>query len=226
MPAWLSDALCRLASGGSFAVRRLYTDDEEVLFKAARPTLLNGIEDVIGRSDLADRAIFLTLGPIAEEQRRSETELWREFELARLAILGALLDEAAHGLRTIGSVQFARLPRMADFALWVTACETGLWRAGTFTRAYTANRKAAIEGMVDMDPVTACVREFMSERNCWTGSAADLLRIVQRASQTADNTGWPKNPQVLAGHLRRAQTFSGHSESRLHSVVKAEPEAE
>jgi hypothetical protein len=33
---WLSDALCRLASGGSFAVRRLYTDDEEVLFKAAR----------------------------------------------------------------------------------------------------------------------------------------------------------------------------------------------
>src|SRR5215472_19039512 len=30
LPAWLSDALCRLASGGSFAVRQLYTDDEEV----------------------------------------------------------------------------------------------------------------------------------------------------------------------------------------------------
>jgi hypothetical protein len=36
LPVWLSDALCRLASGGSFAVRRLYSDDEEVLFKAAR----------------------------------------------------------------------------------------------------------------------------------------------------------------------------------------------
>src|SRR4030095_12017990 len=47
LPAWLSDALSRLASGGSFAVRQLYTDDEEVLFKAARPTLLNGIEDII-----------------------------------------------------------------------------------------------------------------------------------------------------------------------------------
>jgi hypothetical protein len=55
LPPWLSDALCRLASGGSFAVRQLYTDDEEVLFKAARPTLLNGIEDIIGRSDLAER---------------------------------------------------------------------------------------------------------------------------------------------------------------------------
>jgi hypothetical protein len=62
LPVWLSDALCRLATGGSFAVRQLYTDDEEVLFEAARPILLNGIEDVIGRPDLGDRAIFLTLG--------------------------------------------------------------------------------------------------------------------------------------------------------------------
>src|SRR5262249_13460350 len=185
LPAWLSDALCRLASGGSFAVRQLYTDDEEVLFKAARPTLLNGIEDVIGRSDLADRAIFLTLGPIGEEQRRSETELWREFELARPAILGALLDAMAHGLRAMGSVQLACRPGMADFALWATACETGLWPAGTFRRAYTVNRKAAIEGMIETDPIAACVRELMSERSSWTGSAADLLRItVERASQT------------------------------------------
>ena len=38
LPAWISDALCRLASGGSFAVRQLYTDRDEVLFQAARPT--------------------------------------------------------------------------------------------------------------------------------------------------------------------------------------------
>jgi hypothetical protein len=61
LPAWLSDALCRLASGGSFAVRQLYTDDDEVLFQAARPLLVNGIEDVITRPDLADRSIFVTL---------------------------------------------------------------------------------------------------------------------------------------------------------------------
>jgi hypothetical protein len=108
----------------------------------------------------------------------------------------------------MGSVQLARLPRMADFALWATACETGLRSAGTFTRAYAANRKAAIEGMIDTDPIAACVRELMSEHNAWTGSAADLLRIsVERTRQTGDNTGWPKNPRALAGHLRRAQAF-------------------
>src|SRR5262245_48778314 len=131
LPPRLSDALCRIASGGSFAVRRLYTDDEEVLFQAARPTVLNGIEDIIGRSDLADRAILLTLRPIGEEQRRSEAKLWREFECQRPLILGSLLDAIAHGLRAVGSISCHQLPRMADFALWATACETAVWPAGT-----------------------------------------------------------------------------------------------
>jgi hypothetical protein len=30
--------------GAAFAVRQPYTDDEEILFEAARPTLLNGID--------------------------------------------------------------------------------------------------------------------------------------------------------------------------------------
>jgi hypothetical protein len=206
LPPWLSDALCRLASGGSFALRRLYTDDEEVLFKAARPIVLNGIEDVISRADLADRAIFLTLAPIEEKQRRSETELWREFERARPAILSALLDAVAHGLRALESVKPDRLPRMADFALWATACEPALWPAGTFNRAYAANRKAAIENIIDADPITAFVRELMNERSSWTGNAADLLRVsVEQSSQSGESTGRPKNPRALAAHLRRAQ---------------------
>jgi len=78
----------------------------EMLFEAARPILLNGIS----RADLADRAVFLTL---AEEQRRSEAELWREFELARRASWAALLDALAEGLRELPRVRLERLPRMA-----------------------------------------------------------------------------------------------------------------
>jgi hypothetical protein len=99
LPSWLSDALCRLASGGSFAIRRLYSDCDETLFQAARPAILNGIEDIVCRSDLADRAIFLTLESILDERRRTERQLWHEFEVVRPQILGALLDAAAHGLR-------------------------------------------------------------------------------------------------------------------------------
>jgi hypothetical protein len=138
MPGWLSDALCRLARGGSLAVRQLYSDDAEVLFEASRPMLLNGIEDVIGRPDLADRAIVLTLPPISDAQRRPEAELWADFERARHGILGALLDIVAHGLARSRDVRLTSMPRMADFALWASACETALWPVGTVTRAYRA----------------------------------------------------------------------------------------
>jgi putative DNA primase/helicase len=33
---WLSDALCRLATGGGFATRMLHTDHEEMIFEGAR----------------------------------------------------------------------------------------------------------------------------------------------------------------------------------------------
>jgi hypothetical protein len=210
LPAWLSDALCRLASGGSFSVRQLYTDDEEVLFQAARPLLVNGIEDVIRRADLADRGIFLTLAPIGGRGRRSEAELWREFEVVKPRILGALLDAAVRGLQTLHDIRLTSLPRMADFALWATACETALWPAGTFARAYDANRKAAVEGIIEVDPLAVCVRKLMAERSSWAGTASDLLRAATNlADDNISKRGadWPKNPAALAGRLRRAQTF-------------------
>jgi hypothetical protein len=88
---------CRLASGGSFAVRQLYTDRDEVLFQAARPIILNGIEDVITRPDLADRAIFVTLPHLQEERRRAEKEIWCDFESAHPHILGALIASPTRG---------------------------------------------------------------------------------------------------------------------------------
>ena len=209
LPNWLSDALCRLATGGSFAVRQLYTDDEEILFEAARPILLNSIEEVVSRPDLGDRAIFLTLAPIGEAQRRPESELWREFEIARPRILGALLDAVVHGLRAMSDVHLEALPRMADFALWATACETALWPAGTFARSYKANRRAAIESIIEADPIANCVRAIMVDRTMWTGSASDLLHLCAESARddVSGGTAWAKNPRALAGRLRRAQTF-------------------
>jgi len=164
-------------SGGAFSPRPLFTDQDEILFAAARPVILNGIEDIIIRPDLADRAILLMLAPIAERQRRSEHALWREFELARPHIVGALLDAAAHGLQMLPQVRLQQLPRMADFALWATACESAFRPAGTLETAYSNNRRAAIENIIDADPVAALVREMMADRAQWRGSASDLLQV-------------------------------------------------
>ncbi len=207
--AWISDTLCRLATGGGFAVRQLFTDQDEVLFDAARPVILNGIEDIVERPDLADRAVFLTLEPIPEKYRRPEAELWAAFETERPRILGALLDAVSEGLKRLSETRLPKLPRMADFALWATACETALWPAGSFWSAYCRNRDEAVEGVIDADPVGAAVRAFMSKRTEWTGTASDLLGALAEAvdERISKSKTWPDSPRALSGRLRRAATF-------------------
>ena len=43
------------------------------------------------------------------------------------------------GLRMLPDTKLERLPRMADFALWASACETAVWSTGTFWSAYCGN---------------------------------------------------------------------------------------
>lgn len=209
LPAWISDTLCRLATGGGFAVRQLYTDQDEVLFDAARPVILNGIEDMVTRPDLADRAIFLTLESIPEERRRPEAELWAAFEAERPGLLGVLLDATVEGLRRVSEIRLEKLPRMADFATWATACETALWPAGTFWGAYRGNLDQAVEGVIESDPVATAVRAVMATRTVWTGTASDLLGALAEVvgERGAKSKAWPDNPRALAGRLRRAATF-------------------
>lgn len=209
LPAWISDTLCRLATGGGFAVRQLYSDQDEILFDAARPVILNGIEDIVTRPDLADRALFLTLEPIPEERRRPEQELWAAFEAERPRLLGVLLDAVAKGLAELPRTKLDKLPRMADFALWATACETALWASGTFWSAYRGNRDEAVDGVIDADPIAAAVRALMQTRTEWTGTASDLLGALAEMAgeRVAKSKTWPDSPRALAGRLRRAATF-------------------
>jgi hypothetical protein len=239
LPAWISDTLCRLATGGGFAVRQLYTDQDEVLFDATRPVILNGIEEIVTRPDLADRALFLTLDPIPEKCRRPEAELWAAFEAERPRILGVLLDAVVEGLRRLPKTRLENLPRMADFALWATACETALWPAGTFRAAYRRNRDEAVEGVIDADPVATGVRAVMATRTVWTGTASDFLGALAEVvgERVAKSKTWPDGPRALAGRLRRAATFlrkigieigfgrEGRARARTINITTIQPSA-
>jgi hypothetical protein len=210
LPHWISDTLCRLATGGGFAVRQMYSDDDEVLFDACRPVILNGIEDIVTRPDLADRAIFLTLEQIAEEDRKAEAKIWADFEIVQPKILGALLDAMVVGLKKLPDTRLPKLPRMADFALWATACETATWKANTFWDAYCSNQDEAAEGVLDSDPVADAMRKFMAARETeWTGTAATLLGALklEAGEDITREKSWPKHANALSRRLRRSVTF-------------------
>lgn len=202
LPGWLSDTICRLATGGGFSTRELYTDREEILFDAQRPVIINGIETVVTRGDLMDRSLLVTLPPISDEARREEIRFWSAFDDDRPRILGALLDAVSAAIRNLPSVNLKRRPRMADFAAWVTAAEPALpVPPGSFIRAYAGNLKEANESVLEGSLAAGEIRQIGD----FDGTAAQLLGILSaRLSDRArQDKHWPKTPRGLSGALRR-----------------------
>ncbi len=146
---------------------------------------------------------------IQEGDRRSEKDLWEEFEIAHPRILGVLLDAVARGLAMLPHTRLEKLPRMADFALWATACETQFWPKGTFWAAYCGNRDNAVEGVLESDLVAVALRAFIEERVQWNGTATELLGALcaQVGEKQTRFKDWPQSARALSGRLRRAATF-------------------
>ena len=208
--SWLSDGLCRLATGGGFATRKLYTDEEEAIFNYCRPIVVNGIDDIVSRHDLLDRCLIINLPSIPESKRVDEETFWREFREARPRILGALLDAVSAGLRNINSVKLGKYPRMADFAKWVTACEPTLpWQPGEFMAAYIGNRAEAVDLALETDLVAAAVKALLEKKEAWEGTATELLAALEEVvpEQTRRSKSWPKTAKGLGNNLRRAASF-------------------
>ena len=206
---WLSDTLCRLSSGGGFAVRSLWTNTDEVVFNASRPIILNGIGDIITRPDLAARALFISLEPISDADRKAEAKLLAELKAKRPQILGVLFDAISLGLRRHPSVSLPEMPRMADFAEWATACETAFWPSGTFMTAYNENLLEVVDTVLEADLVGSTLRLFAEEEAPWNGTASELLdrlRVFANESMTRSRD-WPNSPEALANRVRRAATF-------------------
>jgi len=117
------------------------------------------------RSDLMDRAIILNLPVIPEEARRSEARFWEDFGEASPRILGAILDIVSGGLQRLPDVDLPRKPRMADFAIWVTACEPSLGlEDGAFMEAYRLNRDEVHQMALASSPVGQAVQELVAQR--------------------------------------------------------------
>ena len=204
---WISDALCRLATGGGFATRELYTDDEEVLFEGTRPLILNGIDDLLSRADLADRSLALHLPRIPEETRQGERALVEAFEAARPRLLGALLDGVCMALRDLASVQLTRAPRMADCAQWATAAEPALgFVRGSFLLALSESQSDAAGSALEADPLAAAIQRHMENgTEVWRGTAADLHAALEsRVSiELRKSRSWPQTPRLVGNRLRR-----------------------
>ena len=205
LPEDLADAACRLATGGGFGGRQLYSDHDEAIFDATRPLVFNAIPDLgTARPDFLDRALIVEFLSIKPEIRRDEAQFWREFSERQPRILGALLDAGVTGLRNLPRVKLDRQPRLADFALWVSACEEALdMKPGEALAACRANSAEARELALEASPLYQPLAELAREG--FTGTVAELsARLDSMVSDAMRRSvRWPKALNGLSSALRR-----------------------
>jgi hypothetical protein len=217
IPPALSDAMCRIATGGSFRTRQLYTDDSEMIFTYRRPLVINGIEELPIRADLLDRAILIHVEPIADDTRRDESSFWRDFENMRPRLFGSLLDIIRIGIIRLRDVKLSSVPRMADFARWGVAVEEPMGFAkGAFLATYLSNREDAHVAALDSSPIAEALCRFLECRHVFHGTALVLLNNLRlfleglhldhpEIGQLLRHPKFPRAPNQLSAELARIE---------------------
>lgn len=196
----ISDALCRLSTGGGLATRQLFTDSEEIIFEAKCPVILNGIDELATRPDLMDRSLILNCPTIPEELRKTRSEFDTEFNQKKGLIFAGILDKLSDALRKLSSVVIKKKPRMADFAAFGTAAFGEI-----FLERYLVTRKESNEIALESSPIGLAVIQLMEERDCWEGTSQQLLSALNNLADDAVNQSkyFPKQPNHLSKALKR-----------------------
>ena len=203
LPPELSDTLCRISTGGAISERTLFSNLDETLVEVQRPVIMNGIEELATRPDLAQRGIHVELEPV--KRVMPEAQLFREFDEDAPGIFAAILNALALCVSTHEHVKLDPMPRMADFARWAAAGLPALgYEIPEFLEAYQANQDAGLRLGLDSSPVGRALVGFMDGRQEWRGSASELLQSIvhvegvdQRCKQ------WPRTPRALSASLTR-----------------------
>jgi hypothetical protein len=210
---WLSDALCRLATGGGSTTRLLYSDDEEAFFTARRPVLLNGIDAAASRPDLIERSILINLPVIEPEKRKAHKRVFDSFEATIPRILAGALDAVSTALANQDTTEVKSLPRMADFTLWAVAAEPAFGGEkkisflDTYREYLERSNDLALESSVLGKIFPKWVEGF--ELTGYLAPSNDMLKDIENSipdderRKVTNQKTWPKNGRALSNALRR-----------------------
>lgn len=203
MSAEMSDALCSLATGGGFAVRKLYTDGDLYVMTYTRPFMINGIGGYANRPDLMERAIPINLSSMSEGSRKTEEELLADFDQILPGVLAGLYDAVAHALREYDNIEPPRHLRMADAARWVAAAERGLGEEpGTIIDAIAVAQNDFVVDRINDDALVMMLRRIAKPVG-FDGYIGDLYVKIIEYDDARHHRSLPKSPSHLSTQLTR-----------------------
>lgn len=206
----MSDAYCRLITGGGMSNRKLFRDEDEHSIDIKRPLCLALIGTEL-QSDLAERSIVIPLSPLTEGLYLPEAELDRRLGAIQPVIMAALLDGVVMALRRLPYVTerlAGRLPRMSDFVVWGEAAGPAFdWKEDAFFDAYIAQVNAQREGDAEDDLLCSKVFDWLCtvKDGAVEGPARDLREQLHDYAAQGGSWDWlPRKTKTFTSRLTRS----------------------
>ena len=198
IPTWAADMLCRGVTGGAFSKKELYTDDGDIIMSFKRPMIVTGINIPTHAPDLLDRLLMIELERVSDDKRMDEATFWHWFNQAKPQLFGALLAALSGTLKHLPKIKLDRMPRMADFAKIACAyAEYSGIGAKRMLDVIMAHTSRQTEEVLESDSFAAALRHFVEWHQTWTGTAKELLDLMNEKQPTSKPEGWPKATNSL-----------------------------
>jgi hypothetical protein len=221
----LSDEACKAITGIGQTKRKLYSDDEDIVFEYKHCLGFNGINAAFSDPDVLNRSVLVELLPIDEENRKTEREILDVFNKFRPSILKYIFDILARAISVKESIKIDGLPRMADSALWGEAISISMGnKNGEFIKAYYNNIGFQNSEVIDSNPLAFAVKKLVEikEKDGWKTYSAkensitlfegnpiilltELNRIAAEEKIDTNQKHWPKEVRWL---IKRIKTLT------------------
>jgi hypothetical protein len=232
-----SDTLCRAVTGSGDMKRKLYENDEDIIYNYRRIVGLNGINNAATRPDLLDRGVIIELEKIDRQNRKLLRTIKRDYNKLKADLLGFYLDIIVevlkerkkhrdtdpdfYGLKDL-VVQTGGLPRMADAAILSEQIAAKVaekmgesYQPGDFLNALNRNLETLNVEALKESLVAEAMITFMTDMETFK-------KGIDKKKHGDNYPHWEGSPTNLLGELN--EFIDTHQDIKINTRSKAWPQ--
>jgi hypothetical protein len=236
----MADTLCRLVTGEADSKRKLYSDDEDIIYSLKRAILLNGINVPTERGDVLDRSLAVELERLSDVESKTEEEMWASFDEIRPKLLGEAFGLLSETIAAKPRLALTRTPRLADWGYYAAGVYEAMgWGTAKFHEDWDEEVEVQEQATLEGSPVAQAILLFMDEHPAaYEGTATQLYQKLEGVANSnginvIHDKAWPRSPRVLWKRMKEvlplleSRGIAAHrSERRIGTIIKLSKEAD
>lgn len=178
----MSDMLCTAVTGAGFENKKNYTDGDLYHLSYKRGVLMTALELPSIMPDFLDRCVHIELDRISDKDRRSDHDMWAEFEEDKPKIFAGMLNTIAKAKLWEPYLNMYMKPRLADFARFGACVNYALgYSENDFVRELFQNVESDKQReLILNDPVAMAIVSMIGENGDFEGTTTELANTLNR----------------------------------------------